>query len=167
MSLNLLSSIKDTFLSTGKMLPKRLLRLRSKNPNESTMIVCIFLWLPASQTPKTAGVEPPGIMEFKSLHPLTAGLQGTKGTSGSRGHCQSGHHRLHRYPHHGADECSRHRHTSKSEHPLPLPGGESIPTWASGKGHQRKLTGGCQPKQTNTFNLSCSTLLKWETLTTS
>lgn len=72
------------------MLPKRLLRLRSKNPNESTMIVCIFLWLPASQTPKTAGVEPPGIMEFKSLHPLTLGCRGPRVPAGAEGTANRG-----------------------------------------------------------------------------
>lgn len=63
---NQLSSPRSKFPSTHKMLPKRLLHLRTKHLNESTTIVCHVLWLPTGQAPKTTGVELPRIMGFKS-----------------------------------------------------------------------------------------------------
>ena len=118
---NPLSSLKNTCLSTPKMLPKRQLQLQTKKLSESTALVCNVLWLPASQTPKTTGVELLDIMGFKSPHSLTAGLEGTKCTRGSRRHCQMGTTYLHR--HLSARWWMQpHRQASMWEHPLCLKG---------------------------------------------
>ena len=149
------------------MLPKRLLQLRSKNLNESTRIVCNVLWLPASQAPKTMEMEFPNIMGFQSPHPLTAGLEGTKCTRGSRGHEQMGTTCLHRCPHQRAwwmNAAVTGRPPSQNIPSASRGECTSLGIWkgASERESWGKLAGGWQPKQTTHSTSHAPSCLSWK-----
>lgn len=155
---NLLSSVKNTFLSTPKIHSKRSLQLQTKNSYESTTIVCNSLRLPASQAPKTMQVGLPDIRGPRSPHFLTAGLKGTRCTRGSRKNQKIGSTYLHRHPCQPADRCSLHSRSpnNNSSGWRGLCTSTGIWEGASERGSWGKLTHGCQSKQTNMLNQSCT-----------